>query len=444
MLQTEHEPVRLEGSRGPLTRAQSEKVLAELKKRSPDTDVLGRHIAIEEALADTPLSVGNKVTLLEDGKATYAAMLAAIRGAKHHIHMETYIFDDDEVGRTFATALTERAKAGVKVRLLYDSVGSNKTPREFFERLAAGGVEVREFNPPTAPDRILSLNHRDHRKLTLVDGRVAFLGGINISGVYVSRRSGSGSGSGTSAASGGSARDPAAPAEEPWRDTQVRVEGPVVGDFQRAFLKQWAVVKKEAAIVDKAYFPQLKPVGNEIVRALEGSPAEKTANPVYLALISAIDNAERTVHITNAYFVPHPELVKALEAAARRGVDVHLILPGHTDSWLAFNAGRSFYEDLLEAGVKIHERNVRLLHAKTATVDGVWSTVGSTNLDWRSLAYNDELNVVVLGPEFARQLDALFAKDVGDSTEITAESWRNRSLQARIQEIAARMTAQAL
>jgi cardiolipin synthase len=334
----------------------------------------------------------------------------------------------------------------VKVRLLYDSVGSNKTPREFFERLAAGGVEVREFNPPTAPDRILSLNHRDHRKLTLVDGRVAFLGGINISGVYVSRRSGSGSGSGsgTSVASGGSARDPAAPAEEPWRDTQVRVEGPVVGDFQRAFLKQWAVVKKEPAIVDKAYFPQLKPAGNEIVRALEGSPAEKTANPVYLALISAIDNAERTVHITNAYFVPHPELVKALEAAARRGVDVHLILPGHTDSWLAFNAGRSFYEDLLEAGVKIHERNVRLLHAKTATVDGVWSTVGSTNLDWRSLAYNDELNVVVLGPEFARQLDALFAKDVGDSTEITVESWRNRSLQARIQEIAARMTAQAL
>ena len=136
--------------------------------------------------------------------------------------------------------------------------------------------------------------------------------------------------------------------------------------------------------------------------------------------------------------------MKALEAAARRGVDVHLILPGHTDSWLAFNAGRSFYEDLLEAGVKIHERNVRLLHAKTATVDGVWSTVGSTNLDWRSLAYNDELNVVVLGTEFARQLDALFAKDVGDSTEITVESWRNRSLQARIQEIAARMTAQAL
>jgi len=171
MLQTEHEPVRLEGSRGPLTRAQSEKVLADLKKRSPDTDVLGRHIAIEEALTDTPLSVGNHVTLLEDGKATYAAMLAAIRGAKHHIHMETYIFDDDEVGRTFAAALTERAKAGVKVRLLYDSVGSNKTPREFFERLAAGGVEVREFNPPTAPDRMICTKFRSIFPLSMTRGK---------------------------------------------------------------------------------------------------------------------------------------------------------------------------------------------------------------------------------------------------------------------------------
>jgi cardiolipin synthase len=436
LLQTEPTPVRLEGARGPLTRAESEKILANLKARSPDSALLERHMMIEEALAGNPLNVGNKVLLLQDGQATYPAMLAAIRGAKHHVHLETYIFDDDEVGRTFAAALMERAKAGAKVRLIYDAFGSNKTPREFFERLAAGGVEVRAFNPAT-PTGLLTLNHRDHRKLTLVDGRVAFLGGINISSVYGTARSGS-----SGSAARRSDEDDGKPFEErPWRDTQVRIEGPAVDDFQQAFLKQWARVTNQPPISDKAYFPQLKAVGNEIVRALEASAAEKAVNPVYLALVSAIDNADRQIHITNAYFVPHPDLVKALVGAARRGVDVHLILPGRTDSWLAFNAGRSFYEDLLEAGVKIHERKARLLHAKTATIDGVWSTVGSTNLDWRSLAHNDELNAVILGPEFAAQMEALFAKDVADSTEITREAWLNRPFASRIREHAARAWA---
>jgi cardiolipin synthase len=438
LLTTEPVSVRLEGARGPLTRAQSEKILADLKKRSPDSDVLVHHVAIEEALAANPLTVGNKVTLLEDGQATYPAMLAVIRAAKHHVHLETYIFDDDEVGRTFAAALTERAHAGVKVRVIYDAVGSNKTPREFFERLAAGGVEVREFNP-TTPDRLLMLNHRDHRKLTLVDGRVAFLGGINISSVYGTVRSGSGSGPRRHD------EDEGKPfAERPWRDTQVRIEGPVVADFEDAFLNQWARLRKEPVITDKAYTPQLKPVGNDLVRAIAGAPSEQEINPMYVALISAIDNAERSVHITNAYFVPHRDLVKALERAARRGVDVKLVLPGRTDSWLAFNAGRSFYEDLLEDGVKIYERKARLLHAKTATIDGVWSTVGSTNLDWRSLVYNDELNAVVLGPEFAAQMEALFAKDIADSTPITREDWAQRPLQARVREISARFWAMLL
>jgi len=443
MLQTEPVPVRLEGARGPLTQAQSQKILADLRKKSPDTGPLEHHIAIEEALAGNPLTVGNKVTLLQDGQATYPAMLAVIRSAKHHVHMETYIFDEDEAGRTFAAALLERAKAGVKVRLIYDAIGSNKTPREFFERMAAGGVEVREFNP-ASPDRLLLLNQRDHRKLTLVDGHVAFVGGINISGVYLRSRSGSTSGSsGGSHGAADAKQDPFD--QQPWRDTQVRIEGPVVADLQEAFLKQWARLKNEPVITDKAYYPPLKPAGTELVRAIAGSPSSETGvNAAYVALILAIDNAERSVHITNAYFVPHPELVKALERAARRGVDVKLVLPGRTDSWLAFNAGRSFYEDLLEDGVKIFERKTRLLHSKTATIDGVWSTVGSTNLDWRSLVYNDELNAVIIGPEFARQMETLFGRDLADSTEITHEAWRDRPLQSRIRELAARMTAQGL
>ena len=433
--------MRLEGARGPLTQAESARILAALKKKAPDTGILERHVALEEALAGNPLTVGNKVTLLEDGQATYPAMLAVIRSAKHHIHFETYIFDDDEVGRAFADALIERAKAGVKVRLIFDSIGSNKTPRTFFERMAAGGVEVREFNP-ASPERILALNHRDHRKLTIVDGRVAFLGGINISSVYGPVHSGSSGGSSLRRRDDDAAREPFD--KRPWRDTQVRIEGPAVADLQDAFLKQWARLKNEPLIADKAYYPQRKALGPDLVRAIAASPSDKQVNPVYAGLISAIDTAEQSVHITNAYFVPHPDLVKALERAAHRGVDVKLVLPSQTDSWLAFNAGRSFYEDLLEQGVKIYERKARLLHAKTATIDGVWSTVGSTNLDWRSLVYNEELNAVVLSTDFARQMEALFSKDIADSTQITAEAWKQRSIESRLREMAARMAAQAL
>jgi cardiolipin synthase A/B len=299
-----------------------------------------------------------------------------------------------------------------------------------------------------------ALDHRDHRKLTIVDGRLAFLGGINISGVYGSLDGSSlgsssdayrsGRGMGGSGNLGGSARGKAGddlPFEQrPWRDTQVRIEGPVVADLQRAFLKQWEKQKKETLPEDKQLFPDLKPQGPHVVRAIAGSPSDsdKGLNAFYLTLISAIESAETEVRITNAYFVPHQELLKALEDAAKRGVDVQLILPSRTDSWLVFHAGRSYYEELLEAGVKIYERKTRLLHAKTAVIDGVWSTVGSTNLDWRSLLHNDELNAVVLGTEFAAQMNAIFQKDLANSGEITLADWHARPIQERLKEACAR------
>lgn len=441
MLQTER--VRLEGARGPLTRAQSEQVLAKLRASSPDSAILERHIAVEEALAGTPLTIGNKVTLLQDGSATYRAMLAAIAGARDHIHMESYIFEADEVGKEFAQALAARRKAGVEVRLVYDSVGSLGTPKEFFKDMTDQGIEVIEFNPVTAGKVLtqgLALQRRNHRKLTVVDGRVAFLGGINISGVYTpgglrAQRGGIG---GSAGEGEGKPFD-----ERPWRDTQVRIEGPVVDDFQRSFLKIWARLKREPVSADKRYFPQLSNVGPQVVRALEGSP-DDGANALYVALISAIESAESEVRITMAYFVPHQQLLAALVQAAQRGVKVQLLLPSRTDNWMVLAAGRSYYEDMLEAGVKIYERNSRLLHSKTATVDGVWSTVGSTNLDWRSLVYNDEINAVVLGSEFAAQMDASFERDLKDSAEITREAWRNRALTDRLREITARAIAQTL
>ena len=453
MLRTEREPVRLEGTRGALSHQQSLKVLADLKQRTPGAGVLDRHVAVEEALTQTPLSLGNKASTLEDGKEAYAAMLGAIKGARSHVHMEMYIFEGDENGQLFADALKERAQAGIKVRLIYDSVGCIHTPKEFFIDLSAAGVEVAEFNPVTVKGALdlVGLQNRDHRKLLVVDGRVAFLGGINISNVYgaVSGSGGSGGGSSMSGgggssggASGGSGKMSDRPFEDrPWRDLQVQLEGPVVADLQRAFVKQWEKWKKEP-IDDPALYPKPPSAGKDLVRAVTASPQENNGlNALYVALISAIESAETEVIITNAYFVPHPQLLAALESAARRGVDVKLLLPSRSDNPVVYHAGRSYYGELLEAGVKIYERKTRLLHSKSAVIDGVWSTVGSTNLDWRSLAYNDELNAIVVGPEFAAQMKAVFDRDVGRSEAITREAWRDRPIEDRIKEAGARVMA---
>lgn len=447
LLQTPPTPVRMQGAHGVLSHEQSAKILADLKQRSPDTAIFDRHVAIEQSLAGTPLSIGNRATLLRDGPATYAAMLAAIRAARSSIHMEMYIFEGGDVGQEFADALIARHKAGVKVRLIYDSVGSIDTPKEFFKGLKDAGIEVEEFNPVSAAAVLkkgIELDHRDHRKLVVVDGRVAFLGGINISKVYGSSYSGgskAGGGTGGSAGTSGTRGKADPPIQDrPWRDTQVQLEGPVVAQLQRAFLEQWAKLRKEAPLTDAALYPQLSNVGHDVVRAMPGSP-DDGIDPAYVAIISAIESAETEVRITNAYFVPAPELLGALERAAKRGVDVQLVLPSRSDNWLVLQAGHSYYEDLLEAGVKIYERKNRLLHAKTATVDGVWSTIGSTNLDWRSLQHNDELNAVVLGPDFAATMNAMFDQDRGLSTQITRESWADRPVVERLKEQAARCWA---
>lgn len=450
LLQSGSQTVRLEGSRGPLTYAQSRGIIENLKKRSPDSAVLERHIAVEEALAGNPLSVGNNVVLLEDGTATYAAMLGAIKAAKHHVHFEMYIFEADDTGREFADALMAKRRAGVQVRLIYDSLGSMNTPKSFFKELADAGVEVAEYNPVTPATVLtvgLSLQNRDHRKLLVADGRVAVLGGINISAVYGGMSGSGGSGRGARRAlggSGGSRADPDPPFENrPWRDLSIRIDGPVVLDLQRAFLRQWEKQTKEK-LDDKGFFPQLKPEGRHVVRAIADEPAGKGISTLYVALISAIESSETEVRIVNAYFVPHPQLREALTRAARRGVDVKLMLPSRSDNPVVYHAGRSYYTELLEAGVKIYERKSRVLHSKSATIDGVWSVVGSTNLDWRSLLYNDELNAVVLGPEFAQRTNAVFERDLANAEEITWKGWKNRPLSDRLKETAARAWAQML
>ncbi|HLX23397.1 MAG TPA: phospholipase D-like domain-containing protein, partial [Usitatibacter sp.] len=307
---------------------------------------------------------------------------------------------------------------------------------EFFQGLEAQGIKVERFNPVNPAELLKkgpAIIERDHRKLLVVDGRVAFLGGINISSVY-----------GTGASGSSLDRHKATPPEDrPWRDTQVELEGPVVAELQRMFVESWARHTHEPPLEGAAYFPKLKPEGPLVVRAIT-SVSDDGSNPLYVTLVSAIAASELQVHITMAYFVPDPQLVDALKDAARRGVDVKIILPAHTDGWVVFNAGRSFYDDLLDAGVKIYERRARVLHAKTAVIDGVWSTVGSSNLDWRSLMSNDELNAVILGTDFADRMNAMFDHDLTDSDEITVEKWNSRSIADRLREMYARVWAYML
>jgi cardiolipin synthase A/B len=210
----------------------------------------------------------------------------------------------------------------------------------------------------------------------------------------------------------------------------------VVADLQKLFLATWDQ-QKGPPLAARNYFPPLEAAGPHVARAIGSSP-EEAFSLIYATLMSAIASAETSIHLTNAYFAPDPQLLAALEAAAGRGVDVMLILPSQTDSWLIFHAGRGYYERLLRAGVKIHERTGVILHSKTALIDGVWATVGSTNLDWRSFLHNHELNVVVLGAPFGRQVQAMFEKDLAASEAITLERWERRPLDLRVKEWLAR------
>jgi cardiolipin synthase len=429
--------VQLATGQGLLNQPNSAALLKQLERQADDaanspstdgSDILKRHLAVEQAInAGSPLVLGNQLKLLQDGPATYAAMFATMDSARDHIHMQTYIFADDEVGRRFADALLQKQAAGVQVSLIYDSVGSLDTPAEFFKRLRDAGVQVLEYNPvnPTATrGRDWRLNNRDHRKLLVVDGRTAFIGGINISESYAS---------GSSSILPG--RDK--PTENGWRDTHLQIDGPVVVEFQKLFLDTW-VRQNGPPMAQRDFFPRVTPQGDHIVRAI-GSRSEDTESLIYATLLSAIEHAEVRVYMTIAYFVPDPKLLHTLMSAAQRGVDVRMILPSHTDSWAVLRAGRSHCTDLLRAGVKLYERRGTVLHAKTVTVDGVWSTIGSTNLDWRSFLHNDELNGVVLGRAFAKQLEVMFEADLTESDAVVLKQWKRRSPLLRLKEWAARL-----
>ena len=371
---------------------------------------------------ESAVVAGNKVTLLFDGPQTMAAMEAAIQGATSSIHLETYIFDQDPIGLRFADLLVQRQQAGVKTRIIYDSVGTLGTPDAFFERLRAAGIELQAFNPvnPFKLRGPWQPNSRDHRKILVVDGKIGFTGGVNISQSY------SNSSLFRSRHKEGQ--------EIGWRDTHLQIQGPAVAVLQSVFMQNWNA-HATAPVASAELYPPLPVAGSKGVRVVASQPEGQ--QETYKAYLDAIHGAQHRIYLTCAYFVPDAPMLDALLDAARRGVDVKLVVPGVQEGGMVFYAGHAFFEPMLQGGMRIFQMRQAVLHAKTAVIDGRWSTVGSTNMDTRSFLHNSEVNVIVVDDAFGSAMEDAFAEDLRDSQEVLLEQWRQRPLSERIKEWAA-------
>lgn len=411
------------------------RVLAEVGKEGR-AGLVTHHLGVMAASGDVDLYRGNAARLLVDGPDTFEAMKRAIAEARSRVLLESYIVEDQGVAAEIGALLARKATEGVSVALIYDSVGSLTTPSEYFRSLEEAGVATCAFNPlnPLRRPGYWGINHRDHRKLLVVDNEVAFTGGINISRVYSS-------GSFRPWSSVERVEAPSA-LDEGWRDTQIELRGPVVGALADSFATMWTKQGCRGSLYE-APPPTVAAPGERIVKVLTSEPTD-AENRIYRVLLSAIDAARVSVHVTMAYFVPGEDMVQAFCDAAGRGVQVSLLLPGRSDFALVLQGGRSYYAQLLDCGVEIHELEHALLHAKTAVIDGVLSTVGSSNMDWRSFVMNSEINVVVLGAELGTEMEALFEKDLEKARRIDADAWARRGLGQRFMEMLGRMAERLL
>ena len=363
---------------------------------------------------------GNRVQALVNGDAIFADMLKSIRGAQKTLTFEMYIYWRGSIGEAFTEALVERARAGVKVHVLIDALGSQKIDERVIERMKAAGARVELYNP-VRWHSIVRMNNRTHRKIMVVDGRVGYTGGVGIGDEWR-----------------GDARNAAE-----WRDTHFRVEGPAVAQMQAAFMENWIEVTGEV-LHGPEYFPALESAGRSLAQFFVSSPGGggESAQLLYLLSIAA---AARSIQLSAAYFVPDNNEVRQIVAARKRGVRVQIIVPGTiTDSAVVRRASRSTWGELLRAGVEIYEYQPTFFHVKVMTVDGLWVSVGSTNFDTRSFSTNDEANLNVYDRGFAEAQERIFAADLARSRRITLEQWENRPLTEKLWEHAAGLLSSQL
>jgi len=380
-----------------------------------------RELALLADKVGRPSCGGNSVELLVDAEATFSRIDAAIDSAEHHVHVEYYIWRADDTGRRFRDMLVRAVRRGIEVRVLVDDVGSREADRRFWKPLLEAGGRVARFLPVNVIARRYQLNNRNHRKIVVVDGRVGLTGGLNVGDEYFGRTA----------------------SFAKWRDTHVRIEGPAVARLQEIFVEDWFHMTNED-LARPRYFQDPVPAGDQRVQILASGPDDGRCHSIQLIHFAAVTLAKKRVFITTPYLVPDEPFLAALRSAAYRGVDVRLLVPGRLDEPIVLHAARSFYPELLEAGVAIHELGDAMLHSKTATVDGCWATVGSANMDRRSFLLNFEANAVVYGPLLARELERVFERDLANARRVELSEFRRRPFSKRVLEGSARVLAPLL
>jgi cardiolipin synthase len=365
-----------------------------------------------ERLIGIAATEGNELTALRNGDEIFPAMLDSIRAAEHTVDMMTFVYWRGEIAREFARAMADRARAGVRVRLLLDGFGSRLIERDLLELMDGAGVQVAWFRKPLwlSP---LKQNHRCHRKVLVVDERTAFTGGVGIAEEWC-----------------GDARD-----ETEWRDTHVRVRGPAVDGIAAAFAQNWAECA-DVLFDERDRFVEHGSQGGSVVQVVRGS-ASFGWQDMQTLLRVVLETAQERVRLATAYFAPDPYFIELLCATARRGVEVEILLPGpHTDQRVCQLAGQNHYEELLACGVRIWHYQPTMMHAKTVTVDGIAALVGSTNLNRRSMDHDEEVMLVVLDEDFAAELDRDYDADLRRSVRIVGARWRRRPVTQRARELA--------
>ncbi len=356
--------------------------------------------------------IGNEVKLLVGAPKTYDALVEAIEGATDHVHLQYYVFRADEAGSRIVRALEAARDRGVEVRLLYDGFGSaGLGPR--LRTLRKKGGKSAAFFPLDPIRKAATINLRNHRKLTIVDGHVGFCGGVNVSDRFV-----------------------------PWKDVHLRIEGPAVAQIAAVFAEDWFFATREDLVADRYLLAQ-PATGSTAMQIVQSGP-DQTMERIHRLYFAAIASAQSRVWITTPYFVPDPAILMALTTAAARGVDVRVLTNAHSNWGITQAAGRSFYEELLGTGVRVLEHEGAMLHTKTLVVDGQFATVGSANIDVRSFRLNFELIAVLYDQGIVKELEALFAEDASESREITAAGWAKRGIGTRLMESVGRLMAPML
>jgi cardiolipin synthase A/B len=380
------------------------------------------HLLLKDTLS--PLTLHNEVRLLINGEQKFPAVIKALKAARHHIHLEYYIFENGKVGDEIKAILMQKAREGVEVRFVYDDFGSKDIKRRWLKELRAAGVQVFPFYRV----RFFAnrLNYRNHRKIIVVDGKVGFVGGINISDRYINE-----------------VPKKRKKYELYWRDTHMQVQGSAVYSLQYLFLSDWSFASGQDIEFKEGFFPRQSVPGTSLMQIASSGP--DSVNPtIMLATSAIIHNARRFIYITTPYFIPNESVYDAIRTAALGGLDVRMLVPNRSDSWLVNKAASAYYEDLLNCGVKIYRYGKGFVHAKTLVVDDDLAMVGSANMDNRSFELNFETNAIVYDADVARQLKECFLADLADSDLLYAEKWAQRGSFTRFQESVARLLSAIL